>query len=84
MTGDKVEKDKMIYGSLSDQQVATMVRMLIINDHDREAVCCAARDRIMYLSQQLEHWKTVAVEAASMRDAHEACTLVDQELANCK
>lgn len=54
MTGDKVEKDKMIFAHLSDLEMALKVRMLMRFDLDHEAVCTGARDRIMYLSQQVE------------------------------
>ncbi len=57
MTGDIVEKDKMIAGKKSDIEVAGMVRMLMRDDLNHEFVCVAGRDRIMYLSQQLEKAK---------------------------
>jgi hypothetical protein len=57
MTGDIVEKDKMVFADLSDLQMAVKVRMLMRNDLEHEAVCCGARDRIMYLSQQLQQTK---------------------------
>jgi hypothetical protein len=53
MTGDKVEKDNMVFADLSDLEMAGKVRMLMRGDLDHEAVCVGARDRIMYLSQQL-------------------------------
>ena len=36
----------------SDIEVAGRVRMLLRSDLNHEFVCCAARDRIMYLSQE--------------------------------
>jgi hypothetical protein len=54
MTGDIVEKDKMVFADLSDLQMASKVRMLMRGDLEHEAVCCGARDRIMYLSQQVK------------------------------
>lgn len=54
MTGDKVEKENMVFAHLSDLEMAGKVRMLMRMDLDHEAVCCGARDRIMYLSQQVD------------------------------
>jgi len=54
MTGDEVKKETMVMGNSSDIEVASKVRMLMRNDIDHEVVCMAGRDRIMYLSQQLE------------------------------
>ena len=54
MTGDIVEKDRMTAGNKTDIEVAGMVRMLMRDDLNHEFVCLAGRDRIMYLSQQLE------------------------------
>lgn len=54
MTGDKVEKDKMTFAELSDLEMANKVRMLMRKALEHEAVCVGARDRIMYLSQQVE------------------------------
>jgi hypothetical protein len=54
MTGDKVEKEAMVFGHLSDLEMAGKVRMLYRDQLDHEAVCVGARDRIMYLSQQNE------------------------------
>jgi hypothetical protein len=53
MTGDKVEKEMMVFAELSDLEMASKVRMLMRGDLVHEAVCVGARDRIMYLSQQL-------------------------------
>ncbi len=53
MTGDTVEKETMVFGHLSDLEMAGKVRMLMRNDLDHEAVCTGSRDRIMYLSQQV-------------------------------
>lgn len=54
MTGDPVKKETMVFAELTDLQMANKVRMLMRDDLDHEAVCVGARDRIMYLSQQLE------------------------------
>lgn len=54
MTGDKVEKDEMVMGKLTDFQMASKVRMLMRWDLDHEFVCTGARDRIMYLSQECD------------------------------
>ena len=54
MTGDVIKKEDMLYADKTDIEVAHMVRMLMRNELAHEAVCCAARDRIMYLSQQNE------------------------------
>ena len=64
MTGDEVKKETMCMGNLSDIEVAGKVRMLMRYDLDHEAVCTAGRDRIMYLSQQLEKWKREAEPSA--------------------
>jgi len=64
MTGDKVIKERMCMGHLSDIDVAHKVRMLYRTDLDHEAVCTAARDRIMYLSQQVELLKQEMSDAA--------------------
>ena len=54
MTGDKIEKENMVFAHLSDLEMAGKVRMLMRGDLDHEAVCCGSRDRIMYLSQEVE------------------------------
>ena len=54
MTGDEVQKETMCYGALSDIEMAGKVRMLYRDTLEHEAICTGARDRIMYLSQQLE------------------------------
>lgn len=41
--------DKDVYGHMSDEWVADRVRMLMRGDIDHEAICQAARDRIMRL-----------------------------------
>jgi hypothetical protein len=46
--------DEEAHGSKSDEWVANAVRMLMRNDIDHEAICVAARDRIMRLSLQVE------------------------------
>ena len=53
MTGNIIKFEDMIFNDLTDLQMAFKVRMLMRNDLEHEATCCAARDRIMYLSQQL-------------------------------
>jgi len=62
MTGDEIKKETMCMGNLSDIEVASKVRMLMRTDLDHEPVCLAGRDRIMYLSQQLEKWQRLAKE----------------------
>jgi hypothetical protein len=63
MTGDKIEKfEDCAMNYLSDLEMAFKVRMLMRNDLDHEAVCTAARDRIMWLSQQLEEQRTKIIE----------------------
>jgi hypothetical protein len=54
MTGDKVDKETMALGHLSDIEMAGKVRMLYRTDLDHEAICVGSRDRIMYLSQEVE------------------------------
>ena len=80
VTGDKVEKSKMVLAELSDLQVAGKVRMLMRGDLDHEMVCTAARDRIMYLSQQVEYWKNVVECAAVAPTKTEACTIVENAI----
>ena len=53
MTGDKVEKEDMVFAHLTDFQMAVKVRMLMRDELSHEAICCGARDRIMYLSQEV-------------------------------
>ncbi len=52
MTGDPVDPKTMTYGHLTDHQMADKVRMLMRDTLEHEAVCCGARDRIMFLHQQ--------------------------------
>lgn len=66
MTSDKIEKDKMVFGHLSDLEVAGKVRMLMRNDLDHEAVCVGARDRIIYLSQEVERFKDALFRARKL------------------
>ncbi|MEX1669099.1 hypothetical protein AB4876_09260 [Zhongshania guokunii] len=54
MTGDEVKKETMCGAKYSDIEVASMVRMLMRNQLNHEAVCTMGRDRIMYLSQRIE------------------------------
>ncbi len=65
MTGDEVIKETMCMGHLSDIEVAHKVRMLYRTDLDHEAVCVAARDRIMFLSQEVERLKREMSNAAT-------------------
>ena len=53
MTGDEITKETMAYSKLSDMAMASKVRMLYRTDLDHESVVCGARDRIVYLSQEL-------------------------------
>ena len=53
-TGDKVTMENMAYPQLSDLDMAHKVRSLMRDTLEHEGVVCGARDRIMYLSQQLE------------------------------
>jgi hypothetical protein len=46
------------HGDKSDEWVANAVRMLGRHDLDHEAICSAARDRIMRLSLEVEKLKT--------------------------
>ena len=59
MTGDKINKETMCMGHMSDIEVARIVRMLMRTDMDHEAVCVASRDRIMYLSQRVEYLEKI-------------------------
>lgn len=54
MTGDIVEKDQMVGKQFSDLEMASRVRMLMRDDLNHEFICMAGRDRIMYLSQQVD------------------------------
>lgn len=64
MTGDEVIKETMCMGDKSDIEVAHLVRMLMRKDLMHEAVCTAARDRIMYLSQRVERLEKEMSDAA--------------------
>jgi len=79
MTGDKETRETIAYGYKSDIEIADMARMLMRNDLNHEAVCTATRDRIMYLSQQVEKWKGLAVEASKYQISQEAIDLLDSE-----
>lgn len=52
--GNKREAD---WPWLTDAEIAGMVRMLLRTDVGHEAVVCAARDRILHLSQENERLK---------------------------
>jgi uncharacterized coiled-coil DUF342 family protein len=54
VTGDIVEKNRMAGGKFSDIEAASMVRMLMRGDLNHEFVCLVGRDRIMYLSQEVD------------------------------
>ena len=45
------------HGTKSDEWIADRVRMLSRNDIDHEAICCAARDRIMRLTLRVAELK---------------------------
>lgn len=64
-TGDRIDPKSMVYADESDIQVASRVRMLFRDQLDHEAVCTGARDRIMYLSQQVERLTT---EVTALKD----------------
>lgn len=54
------------YPWLSDEEIAGMVRMLMRYDLNHEGVCCAARDRILHLSQRLSWLESVEVYAKTL------------------
>ncbi len=54
MTGDILTEKELLGAHFSDIQVANEVRMLMRSTFNHEGVCCMARDRIMFLSQQLD------------------------------
>lgn len=62
---DILSKDQA-YGHLSHVEIAGMVRMLMRSDTNHEGVCTAARDRIIWLANELGTWKTAA---KALRDA---------------
>lgn len=49
----RVPVECQAFGHMSDEWVADRVRMLRHRDLDHEAICCAARDRIMRLSLRM-------------------------------
>jgi hypothetical protein len=51
--------DREAHGDKSDEWVANAARMLMRNDLDHEAICCAARYRIMRLSLEVERLKSL-------------------------
>lgn len=57
--------DKHTFSSASDQEIATMVRMLMRSDLMHEAVCVAARDRIAKLSREVAMLR-MALQAAAL------------------
>jgi len=66
MTGDKVTKENMAYPDMSDLEMALKVRMLYRDDLEFESVLVGARDRIMYLSQQVDACKELIKTLDSM------------------
>jgi DNA-binding HxlR family transcriptional regulator len=63
-TGDIVKKDNgMCYGHKSDMWVADKVRGLMRTDLDHEPTCTGARDRIVYLSQEVYRLTVLAEQA---------------------
>lgn len=67
MTGDPVDRATMVYGRLTDIEMADKVRMLMRDTLQHEAICCGARDRIMYLSQQLAALRAL-IDAHNLQD----------------
>ncbi len=65
VTGEIIDPKIMVYGHLSDTEMAVKVRMLMRDTLSHEAVCCGARDRIMYLSQELERERRGIAECRS-------------------
>jgi len=57
----RVPIEHQAYGHMSDEWVANRVRMLRNRDVDHEAICCAARDRIMRLSLRVAELEADAV-----------------------
>ena len=57
MTGDEIDKDRMVFSDKSDLEVALQVRMLMRDQLNHEQVCTGGRDRIMFLSQEVERLK---------------------------
>ena len=55
-----------VLSHLSDEEVASKVRMLCRNDLDHEPVVCAARDRILTLSDELARLRS---ENSELREA---------------
>jgi hypothetical protein len=74
VTGDKVEKETMAFAHLSDPEMALKVRMLTRNQLDHESVCVGARDRIMYLSQQLK------ISDAKVNNLEEEKALLEEKI----
>lgn len=60
----RVPIELQAYGHMSDEWVADRVRMLRHRDLDHEAICCAARDRIMRLSLRVAKLEAVIREIA--------------------
>lgn len=54
MTGDEIDRDRMVFSDKSDIEVALMARMLMRDQLNHEQVCTGSRDRIMFLSQEVE------------------------------
>lgn len=68
----RVPVECQAFGHMSDEWVADRVRMLRHRDLDHEAICCAARDRIMRLSLR------VADLSASVEQLQEATDEVER------
>ena len=66
-TGDIVKKEHaMCYGHKSDMWVAVKIRMLYRDDLDFEPTITGARDRIIYLSQEVHRLTMLSEEAAQI------------------
>lgn len=47
----------ILWPKLSHMEVAGRVRMLMRNELNHEATCCAARDRIFLLLDEIDHYR---------------------------
>lgn len=59
-------KREAAYPWLSDVEIAGEVRMLMRNDIAHEAVVCAARDRILHLSEELARAQAKLMQVAAV------------------
>ncbi|EKD89692.1 MAG: hypothetical protein ACD_33C00005G0007 [uncultured bacterium] len=82
MTGDKMKLSNMCYGNKSDHWVANEVRMLMRDQLNHESICTAARDRIMYLSQEVQRLTERETEAKNILENCPKDNDVDKWLAN--